>query len=400
MISPLEPGAVPVSLLQAPVSRERAAVEPAAAPSSDRFESGSAATPLPEARLRELAAKLPKVDLHRHLEGSISPESFLKLADKYGIELPTRNLEELRPYLQVTPQDKTLLDFLKKFDTIGLAFTGKDAIRDVTRMVIEDAARDNVKYLELRFSPLYMAGQHNLSIPDVMDGVIEGMKQGTAETGTRVNLIMIVERQMGPEPARAVEKLAEQYKDQGVVALDLANDEFHFPPGPYAEVFQQARTAGLKITVHAGEAGGADNVRTSIEQLGADRIGHGVRTQEDPAVEQMVLDRKIPLELNPTSNLQTGAISDYKSYPLKRYHTRGIPVTINTDDPAVSGITLSNEYVVAMRDCGMTPQDVEAAILNGVDAAFLPEGEKTALRQQFQEEIGRVHQEWQLGNPG
>ena len=139
-------------------------------------------------------------------------------------------------------------------------------------------------------------------------------------------------------------------------------------------------------------------MRTSIEQLGADRIGHGVRTQEDPAVEKLVFDKQIPLELNPTSNLQTGAISDYKSYPLKRYHTKGIPVTINTDDPAVSGITLSNEYVVAMRDCGMSPQDVEATILNGVDAAFLPAGEKAALREQMQKEIAQVHQEWQLGN--
>lgn len=356
---------------------------------------GFASAPATEPSLREIVARLPKVDLHRHLEGSISPESFLALADKYDIPLPTRDLEQLRPFLQVTPEDKTLLDFLKKFDTIGLAFKSKEACRDVTESVIRDAARDNVKYLELRFSPVYMAAQNNLPLEDVMDAVAEGTAKASAETGTKVGLIVIVERQMGPEKAKVAERLAEAYKDRGVVALDLANDEFHYPPGPYAEVFQQAKAAGLKVTVHAGEAGGADNVRTSIEQLGADRIGHGVRTQEDPSVEKLVLDKKIPLEMNPTSNMQTGAASGWSTYPLQRYHAEGIPVTINTDDPAVSGITLGSEYETALQHCGLSLGDLETVIMNGVDAAFLPEAEKKALAETFQRDIDAV-KAWRL----
>jgi adenosine deaminase len=352
-------------------------------PPADRFHPS-------EPAMHEVVARLPKIDLHRHLEGSISPESFLELADKYGIALPTRDLEQLRPYLQITPEDKTLLDFLKKFDTIGLAFVSKDACRDVTEAVVHDAAKDNVKYLELRFSPMYMAAQKNLPLEDVMDAVVEGSQNASAATGTKVKLIVIVERQMGPEKAKIVERLAEKYKDKGVVALDLANDEFHYPPGPYAEVFQQAKAAGLKVTVHAGEAGGADNVRTSIEKLGADRIGHGVRTQEDPAVEKLVLDRKVPLEFNPTSNMQTGAAKGWSDYPLKRYFVEGIPVTINTDDPAVSGITLGHEYETALEHCGLTLPDLEKVILNGVDAAFLPSGEKQALKAQFERQIAEV----------
>jgi len=225
--------------------------------------------------------------------------------------------------------------------------------------------------------------------------VVAGTRKAAAETGSKVNLIAIVERQMGPEKAKTVEQLAEKYMDRGVVALDLANDEFHYPPGPYAQVFQDAKKAGLKVTVHAGEAGSADNVKTSIEQLGADRIGHGVRTFEDPAVERMVLERGIPLELNPTSNIQTGAVGSWEQHPLKRFYEEGIEVTINTDDPGVSGIDLSNEYVEAMNRWGLSRDDVEAVILNGVDAAFLPEKDKAELAESFQRQFDSI-EDWHV----
>lgn len=333
--------------------------------------------------------RLPKVDLHRHLEGSLSPEAFIAIADKYGIPIPSHDLETLRPFLQETKDDKTLLDFLKKFDTIGLAFKNAAACKDITEAVINEAAKDNVKYLELRFSPMYMAGD-KLDLHDVMDAVAAGAKDASEKTGTKVKLIAIVERQMGPEKAKIVEGLAEEYKDRGVVGLDLANDEYHYPPGPYAEVFQKAKSAGLHITVHAGEAGGADNVKTSIDALGAERIGHGVRTFEDPAVEQEVRERRIPLELCPTSNIQTGSVGSWDAHPLKKFYEEGIPVTINTDDPGVSGIDLSNEYKVAMQHWGLSLNDVEHIILNGVDAAFVPQDERQAMHAAFEQEFGQI----------
>ncbi|MBM3460498.1 MAG: adenosine deaminase [Armatimonadetes bacterium] len=333
---------------------------------------------------------MPKVDLHRHLEGAISPEAFLAAADKYGVELPTRNLEELRPFLQVTKDDKTLLDFLKKFDTIGKIFKSKEAIIDITRAVVNDAAKDNVKYLELRFSPIYMAGTYGLPHKDVMDGVVAGMEQGEKDSGINVNLIVIVERQMGEAPARQAELLAEQYQDKGVVALDLANDEFHYPPGPYAQVFQDAKKAGLKVTVHAGEAGGPENVRTSIENLGADRIGHGVRTYQDPAVESLVLDRNIPLEICPTSNIQTGAVETWDQHPMRSFFEKGLPVTINTDDPAVSGIDLSHDYQEAHERWGLSVKDLQQIGINGVRAAFLPESERREMEAKFRDEFAAL----------
>lgn len=344
-------------------------------------------------RLRELVRRMPKVDLHRHMEGAITPELMVRLGKKYNIELPSYDPEELRPYLQVGPQDKTLLDFLKKFDTIGLAFKNQDAVREIAYQTVIDASKDNVKYLELRFSPIYIAKQYNLDLDAVMQAVADGVRQAQKDCGTRTNLIVIVERQMGEGPAWQAEKLAEKYKDQGVVALDLANDEYNYPPGPYAAVFQAAKQAGLHVTVHAGEAGGADNVRVSVEELGADRIGHGVRSFEDPRVEKMLADRGVVLEMCPTSNFQTGASQDVASYPMRRYYNQGIPVTVNTDDPAVSGIELSDDYVRVVAELGFTLPELQSMVLNGVRGAFTSQAEKEALEKQFSEEFGKIARE-------
>lgn len=355
---------------------------------------GPAPASLDDARLAELARRLPKVDLHRHLEAAgMEPDVVIRLARKYGVELPSYDPETLRPHLQITETDKTLLDFLKKFDTIGKMFVNKDIIEEISYESVALAARDNVKYLELRFSPMYMAQTHGLPLDEVTQAVVDGVKRGSEEFGLPTGLIMIVERQMGVEKARAVEKLAEGFKDRGVVALDLANDEFHFPPGPYAEVFQDARKAGLKVTVHAGEAAGPENVRTSIEQLGADRIGHGVRTYQDAMVEQLVRQMGIPLELCPTSNVQTGAVSRLADHPLKRYYDQGIKVTLNTDDPSISGITLSDEMVKVVRQFGFSLADLERMVQNGVEAAFLPEAQRKELAREVSQGFDRA-EEW------
>lgn len=337
--------------------------------------------------LKNFLKAVPKVDLHRHLEGAIEPRTLISIANRRGIKLPADTEEGLRPYIQITDNDKTLLDFISKFETIGKAFTDRDAVQEITYESIKDANADNVKYLELRFSPVYMASQYGMKEEDVMKGILDGVKEARKDFDTDVGLIMIVERQMGVDHAKHVEQMAEKYMDKGVVGLDLANDEFNYPPGPYAKVFQQAKDAGLKITVHAGEAGGADNVKTSIDDLKADRIGHGVRTFEDPKVEAEVREKGIPLEMCPTSNVQTGATQNMESHPFKRYYEEGIPVTINTDDPGVSDITLSDDYFKVVNQFGFSTGDVEKFIMNGLDAAFLPPDEKSAMKAKYKKEI-------------
>lgn len=345
-------------------------------------------------KLRSFLHDIPKVDLHRHLEGSIEPETLISIAKRKGIKLPSYDPAELKPYLQVTDQDKTLLDFIKKFETIGKAFTDKEAIEEITYEAANDASKDNVKYVEFRFSPVYMASQYGLKEKDVINGVLDGVKKAKENFDIDIKLIMIAERQMGHEHAEHVSKLAQEYMDQGVVGLDLANDEFNYPPGPYAEVFRKAKEAGLHITVHAGEAGGADNVRVSVEDLKADRIGHGVRTEQDPKVEQMIKEKGIPLEMCPTSNVQTGATESLEKHPFKRYYEQDIPVTINTDDPGVSDITLTDDYQKMVNQFGFSIDDVEKFVMNGIDAAFLPKEEREAMRAKYKKEFDSVSQRY------
>lgn len=332
-------------------------------------------------KLREFCAHVPKVELHCHLEGGlgVTPEVVLPLAHKHGIPLPAATLEELRPLLQLTPEDRTLLDFLKKFVHIGPLFTSGKVAEDITFYTIEQAHKDNVKYMELRFSPYYMAEAHGLPLDEVMHGVLSGVERAAQSFDTKVNLIMIVERQKGLEPAWVVEKLAEQYMGKGVVALDLANDEVNYPPGPYADVFQAAKKAGLKVTIHAGEAAGADNVRTAIEKLGADRIGHGTRSYEDPALLQLLCERAIPLESCLTSNVQTETVASIEEHPFPDYVKLGIKMTLNTDDPGISRITLTDEYVNAVRAFGFTYFELRQIVLNAVDVAFIDDAERREL---------------------
>lgn len=367
--------------LAAGTARPALEAPPAGAPPRESFVPAEVApSRLEDRKLAELAHRIPKVDLHRHLEAAgMEPEVVIRLARKYGVELPSYDPETLRPYLQITETDKTLLDFLKKFDTIGKMFVNNGIIEEISYESVKLAAQDNVKYLELRFSPMYMAQTHGLDMEEVVQSVVDGVRRGAEEHDLPTNLIMIVERQMGPEKAAEVGQLAERFRDQGVVALDLANDEFHFPPGPYAQVFQDARKAGLKVTVHAGEAAGPENVKSSILELGADRIGHGVRTWQDAMVEQLVRQMGIPLELCPTSNVQTGAVARLEDHPLKRYLDSGIKVTVNTDDPSISGITLSDEFATVTRQFDLSLGEIEQIVNNGVEAAFLPEDRKKEL---------------------
>lgn len=380
--------------LQTPPAAQAARPPVEAAPAESFARGSIEPAQLDDKKLAELAHRLPKVDLHRHLEAAgMEPEVVIRLAQKYGVELPTYEPEALRPYLQITDTDKTLLDFLKKFDTIGKMFVNNEIIEEISYESVKLAAKDNVKYLELRFSPMYMAQSHGLDMDEVIQNVIAGVNRGAEEHDLPTKLILIVERQMGPEKAAVVEKLAEKYQDQGVVALDLANDEFNYPPGPYAKVFQDAKKAGLKVTVHAGEAGGPENVKTSITELGADRIGHGVRTYHDAMVEQLVRQMGIPLELCPTSNVQTGAIAKMEDHPIKRYFDGGIKVTVNTDDPSISGITLSDEFVKVTKQFGFSLDDLEEIVMNSVDAAFLPEDEKKELAAEVAQGFDKA-EEW------
>jgi len=320
----------------------------------------------------------PLIDLHRHLDGSVRLETILDLGRQHGIPLPGKTLEELRPHVVITTPQPGLIEFLAKFRWMTGVLADYDACRRVARENVEDAKREGLRYLELRFSPLFMADAHNLDPSKVTAAVVEGVREGEEATGVKANLIGILTRTYGPVRARRELRALLDHKKE-IVALDLAGDEGNWPAELFTEHFQEGRDAGWNVTVHAGEAAGAQSIVTAVEKLGAKRIGHAVRAAEDPAVMDLLRERRIGIEANLTSNVQTSTVSDYASHPLKKFLEAGLLATINTDDPGISGIDLAYELDVAAPAAGLGESDVNRALLNAWEIAFLSAGEKGRL---------------------
>ncbi len=339
----------------------------------------------------DLIAKLPKVDLHRHLEGSIRIETLAEIAREYSIELPSYEVESLRPYVQMTAKDPHNADqFLSKFGVLRQFFRSPEIVRRITDEIIADAAADNVRYLELRFTPFALARQMHFSFSDVLSWVCETAQTAAEMHGIRVGLIVSMNRHEPIELGLQAFEAALAFRDKGVVGLDLAGRELGFPARPFSPLFLEARQEGLGITIHAGEWMGPENVRDALEHMYADRIGHGVRVVEDSRVVRLAKERGAIFEVCPTSNLQSGVVEDVQHHPLIDLHYLGLEVTINTDDPAISNIVLSDEFRLAMTDIGLTLDDLRRSVIRAAEASFLPPAEKAALVAAIEEETTQL----------
>lgn len=324
--------------------------------------------------------KLPLTDIHRHLDGNIRAQTILDLGRQFNLALPARDLESLRPHVQVTEAQPDLVSFLQKLDWGVKVLGDLDACRRVARENVEDAARAGIHYAELRFSPGYMAMNHNLPVAGVVEAVIDGIRAGCEQHDIEVRLIGIMSRTFGEEAClRELEGLL-AHRD-GITAVDLAGDELGFPGSEFLSHFNRARDAGFRVTVHAGEAAGAESIWQAIRELGAERIGHGVKAIEDAALMDFLAEHRIGIESCLTSNIQTSTVSSLARHPLKRFLQHGILATINTDDPAVQGIELAHEYHSAAPDAGLSRKEIRQAQENGLTIAFLSEQEKAAIRQ-------------------
>lgn len=321
----------------------------------------------------------PLVDLHRHLDGSVRLETILDLAKQHGVKLPGSTIEELRPHVQVTERQPGVMAFIAKMLWMTRVLADTDACRRITRENVEDAQREGIDYLELRFSPFFMAEPHGLDPERVVAAVIEGAAEGAEATGVRVNLIGILSRTYGAEIAHKELNALLAHREH-LVALDLAGDEANFPASLFTEHFRKGRDAGWRITIHAGEAGGPQSVWDSVRLLGAERIGHCTRALEDPALVDFLLENRIAIEANLTSNVHTSTVPDLASHPLRHMLARGLVASINTDDPGVSAIDLRHEFEVAAPEAGLSREQIRQAQLNALETAFLSAEEKAALR--------------------
>jgi adenosine deaminase len=322
---------------------------------------------------------IPLVDLHRHIEGSIRIATIVDLVNKYNIPFPARDFDGIKPLVQVTKIQPGVMAFIAKIEMATSVLINFGACRRVAYECVEDAFIDGIDYLEVRFSPLFMSHPHSLAPEGIVEAVVDGIQAAQEDFGIRTNIIGIISRTYGPDLAR-LELDALLTQKSFIQAVDLAGDEQNFPGELFVEHFNRVVTAGLQVTIHAGESAGSRSIWQAINQLHAQRIGHAVRAVEDPVLIDYLLIHQIAIESNITSNIQTGTVKNYSEHPLNTFLQKGLLATINSDDPGISGITLRHEYEYGAKLSGLTPQMVKQVQMNGLNAAFLPESEKKAIQ--------------------
>ena len=314
-------------------------------------------------------------------------DTMVDIARQHGITIPADVLR-LSNLVQVQEADKfTFQNFLAKFNTLRLFYRSPDAIHRITKEAVEDAARDNVRYMELRFTPVALSRAERFPLHDVMDWVISSAAEAGKNHGVIVRLIASMNRHESTELAEQVAWLAAEHLDHGMVAIDLAGNEAEFPTEPFYAVIKEARQAGLHVTIHAGDWGPATNVKEAIEKLGAERVGHGVRVLENENIMALARERGTAFEVCVTSNYQSGVVDSLDTHPLMKMCDAGLNVTINTDDPSISRITLSHEYYTACEDLRMPQNTLRQRIVAAANACFLPEKEKEPLVNQLTKDL-------------
>lgn len=322
---------------------------------------------------------MPKVDLHRHLEGSLRLTTMMEIARAFGVTIPVVT-SQLRPLVQVQDRDDySYRNFLAKFQTLRLFYRTPEIIARVTREAVQDAAADHIEYLELRFTPVALGRERGFSLSDVMNWVCDNTREASRQAGIQTRLIVSVNRHEPLALAETVARLAAERIPRGICGLDLAGNEAEYSAEAFIGLFREARSSGLHITIHAGEWSGAQSVGWAIEHLNAERIGHGVRVMEDPNVVALARERRVPFEVCLTSNYHSGVIKDLSSHPFRSMLDAGLTVLLNTDDPSICQITLSDEYRRACNDLGLPMSSLRDCILAAGRAAFLPQIESLAL---------------------
>jgi adenosine deaminase len=325
----------------------------------------------------ELLRRLPKAELHCHLDGSVRPETLLDLGREYRLPMPRDDADALREYMRVDDA-KSLEDYLARFDVTLSVMQTAEALDRIAYELAIDAARDGVRYIEIRYSPVLNV-RAGLTLGDAVEAPLRGLERAFREGGAMARVIICGLRHLDPATSLELARLAVSYKDRGVVAFDLAGGELGFPASAHAAAFAHAREHDLPCTCHAGEGAGASSVRDAVHACGAHRIGHATRLIEDESLTQYVNDRRIALEICLTSNVQTKAVESYEQHPLRAYYDRGMNVVLNTDNRLMSGTTLTDEYALAARHFDLELDDLARIALNGFESSFLHWEQREAL---------------------
>lgn len=339
--------------------------------------------------LIEIVKALPKTELHCHLDGSIRTETILDIAEKENIEIPTKELLGFEKYVKILGECNSLKEYLDKFDLPIKVMQKHEHIYRITCELLEDLSKQNVRYIEIRFAPLFHTKQ-GMSAEAVIETVLKGMKDSKKKYGIMSNLIVCAMRHESIEASKQLVEISKRYLNKGIVAVDLAGNEHDFPPELHKEAFDLANSYGFHCTIHAGETGIHENIIKSIELLHAERIGHGVYAFKDENTVKYLKDKKIPLEVCITSNVNTKAVESYNEHPVKTYLDEGLVVTINTDNITVSNISIIDEYNYLIKEQGFTLQDILKIIKNGIEASFASKEEKIILIKEYEDALRKL----------
>lgn len=333
---------------------------------------------------RDVLLRLPKAELHCHLDGSVRPQTLVDLAAERDVTLPAHSAAELADYMLVR-NATSLEDYLSRFSVTLSVMQDAESLERITRELVVDAAREGVRYIEIRYSPV-LNTQEGLSLDEAVEAPLRGIATGTFESGTVARLIICALRHLEPAVSSELARLAVAYKHHGVVGFDLAGAERGHPASAHSEAFLYARAHDLAVTVHAGEGDGADSVRQAVHVCGANRIGHATRMYEDASLSQYVNDRRIALEICLTSNVQTRAVSSYETHPLRSYVEHGQHVVLNTDNRLMSGVTLTDEYAHAAA-LGLRLSELATIARNGFESAFASWHERRIMLDAFDRDL-------------
>jgi len=333
--------------------------------------------------------RLPKAEIHCHLDGSLRPSTVLELAHDQGVKLPTNQLPRLTKMLRAGARTRSLGDYLKIFDITLSVLQEKEALYRVAFELVEDAAAENVRHLEVRYSPI-LHRKRRLSLEEIVDPVIAGLADAGRRFGTTTGVIICGIRSLHPRYTVALAELAVAYKNRGVLAFDLAGQEKDYPAKAHRRAFQLILKNNINSTVHAGEAFGPASIGQALHYCGAHRIGHGTRLREDPDLMQYVNDHRVPLEVCLSSNIQTKTVRSIREHPFHYYFKRGLRVTLNTDSRLVSDTTLSREILLAARAFRLGPYEVKRIVINGFKSSFLPYAQKARMLREINMELDRI----------
>jgi adenosine deaminase len=337
----------------------------------------------------ELVRSLPKTDLHCHLDGSLRLSTLLELAEEQGVRLPADTPEGLANAIHMGQTCKSLEDYLTAFDVTLAVLQTEEALYRVASELATDCAAENVRYLEVRYAPV-LHTRKGLKPTTIVDAVLLGLRDATRATGIRSNVIVCGIRHADPQTSIRLAELAVAYKGKGVVGFDLAGAEEGHPARRHREAVQLIHDNNVNVTIHAGEAYGPESIAQAVHECGAHRIGHGVRLRENGELLNYLNDHRIPLEMCPSSNVQTGTVSSFASHPLRFFFDFGLRVSVNTDNRLITDTTCTKELLIAHREMGFSLDDICTLVVQGFKSAFLPFREKADLLRMVNAEVAEV----------